>query len=382
MSNRVELSPAETSGVEPSGHPSGVPDLDPRQHEGNRQGVSSFLWKYSVPILFLLIMIVASALRPDTFPTYTNISAVLSIQALVLIIALAGMLEMLTGEFDLSLANNTALVAALTIGLQVKQDMSWPTAVLLALLVSVLVGGLNAFLVVKMHVSSFVATLGTYTLLSGVWIWYLNNQAIVPEDPLPTAFTNLGRHTILGLTVPFYVAIGLAIVIFAVLKWLPLGRRLYAVGANRRAAELAGVRSNFIVAGTLVVAGLIAGIAGVLLAAQYGGASPGAGSALIFPAFAGVFLGATTIDPGRFNVAGTVLAVYTLAFMVAGLQQLGGIWSEAWVTPTFNGATVIVAVSLSAWAFSYRERRAGKDSLARLEKGPGKIRKTRSERAR
>ncbi|MCR1786132.1 ABC transporter permease [Nocardioides carbamazepini] len=332
----------------------------------NRQQLSNFLWKYSVPILFLVILIGASLLRPETFATYTNITAVLSIQALVLIIALAGMLEMLTGEFDLSLANNTALVAALTIGLQVKQDLSWPLAIGLALLASIAVGALNAFLVVVMKVSSFVATLGTYTLLSGVWIWYLGNQAIVPEEPLPTGFTNLGRHTILGLTVPFWVAIGLAIVIFAVLKWLPLGRRIHAVGANRRAAELAGVRPRHIVAGTLVVAALIAGIAGVLLAAQYGGASPGAGSALIFPAFAGVFLGATTIDPGRFNVLGTVLAVYTLAFMVAGLQQLGGIWSEAWVTPTFNGLTVIVAVSLSAWAFSFREKRAGKDSLARL----------------
>ena len=199
-----------------------------------------------------------------------------------------------------------------------------------------------------------------------MWIWYLHDQVLSPVDPLPTSFTNLGRARVWGLDVPFFIAIGLAVVAFVVLRWLPVGRKMYAVGGNRRAAVFAGIRSGRIVVAAFVVAGLVAGLAGVLLGAQYGNASPGAGSELLFPAFAGIFLGATTINPGRYNVIGIVLSVYTLAFLIAGFQQLGGVWSETWVSPTFNGITVILAVGLSRWAFTYRERKTRKQALARL----------------
>lgn len=364
-----------------SAHTTGQQDLtstpttepDTSQPDQNRKSerrrgdfdVSNVLWKYSIPILLVIVITVATLLRPS-FASYRNISAILSLQSLVLIVALAGVLILLVGEFDLSLANNTALVAALTIGLQLKQHLSWPLAILAALGVSVLTGGLNAVLVVKLKVPSFVATLGTYTLLSGIWTWYLNDKVLVPTKPLPAAFTWLGNGKLFGLDVPFYVAIILAIVGFVFLKWLPTGRRLYAVGGNRKAANLSGIRSDRLLISAFLVSGLIAGIAGVLLAAQYGDASPGAGSDLLFPAFAGVFLGATTISPGRYNVPGVVISVYTLAFMIAGLQQLGGVWSETWVSPTFNGAAVIIAVSLSRLAFTYRERRSRKQALARL----------------
>jgi ribose transport system permease protein len=341
-------------------------NTDAGERRQRQWDVSGVLWRFSIPILLVIVLAGASALRPQTFPTLSNITAILSLQSLVLILALAGALLIIVGEFDISIANNAALVAALTVGLQVTQHLPWGVAVLVGLVTGVTVGAVNAVLVVGFKVSAFVATLGMYTVLQGMWTLYLNDQVVSPINPLPKAFTNIGRSAVWGLEVPFFIAMTLAIIGFVVLRWLPAGRRMYAVGGNRRAASFAGIRTGRTVVAAFLVAGLLAGIAGVLLGAQYGNASPGAGSELLFPAFAGVFLGATTITPGRYNVLGIVLSIYTLAFLIAGFQQLGGIWSETWVGPTFNGVAVIVAVSLSRWAFSYRERKTRKLALERL----------------
>jgi ribose transport system permease protein len=225
--------------------------------------------------------------------------------------------------------------------------------------------------------SSFVATLGTYSLLEGAWIWYLSDQTLSPTKPMATPFVDIGRASLFGIYAPFYVAIILAMVAWFVLSYLPTGRRMYAVGGNRQAARLSGIKADRMVIGAFVAAGLLAGIGGLLLGAQYLDASPGAGSELLFPAFAAVFLGATTIRPGRYNIVGLLVAAYALAFMISGLQQLGGVWSEQWIGPTFNGAALVIGVALSTSAFAARERRSKREQLRRLVVGasasrPGK----------
>lgn len=328
--------------------------------------VSSLLWRYAIPLLLVLVLAVFWSLRPSTFGTLNNIRAVLSLEAVTVVVALAGALVLLVGEFDVSIANNTALVAALVVGLQAEQHVPWGLAIAIAMGVSLVAGLLNGFLVVKLHMSSFVATLGTYSLLEGAWIWYLGDETLVPTQPLPSLFTDIGRGALGGLDAPFFVAIVLAVIGWYVLAYLPTGRRLYAVGGNRQAARLSGIRVDRLLIGAFVVGGLVAGIAGVLLGAEYGDASPGAGSELLFPAFAAVFLGATTIQPGRYNVPGIVVSAYALAFMIAGLQQLGGVWSEQWVSPTFSGAALVIGVALSTWAFAARERGSKRQQLRRL----------------
>ena len=331
--------------------------------------VAGFLSCYAIPLLLIVIVATFCMLKPSTFATADNIDSVLSIEAVTIMVALAGAMVLVVGEFDVSLANNTALVAALVVGLQVLQHLSWIEAIIVGLVVSVLAGLLNGFLVVKLRMSSFVATLGTYSLLEGAWIWYLSDQTLSPTTPLATPFVDIGRSSIFGIYAPFFVAIILAFVAWFVLSYLPTGRRMYAVGGNRQAAKLSGIKADRMVIGAFVVAGLLAGIGGVLLGAQYLDASPGAGSELLFPAFAAVFLGATTIRPGRYNIAGILVAAYALAFMISGLQQLGGVWSEQWVGPTFNGAALVIGVALSTSAFAAKERRSKREQLRRLVVG-------------
>ncbi len=341
--------------------------------QGTRRRVDliNLLSRYAIPLLLIVIVATFCLLKPSTFATANNIDSVLSIEAVTIMVALAGAMVLVVGEFDVSVANNTALVAALVVGLQVLQHVSWLLAIVIGLAVSVVAGLLNGFLVVKLHMSSFVATLGTFSLLEGAWIWYLSDQTLSPTTPLPTPFADIGRASLFGIYAPFFVAIILAMIAWFVLSYLPTGRRMYAVGGNRQAARLSGIKADRMVIGAFVAAGLLAGIGGVLLGAQYLDASPGAGSELLFPAFAAVFLGATTIRPGRYNIVGILVAAYVLAFMISGLQQLGGVWSEQWVGPTFNGAALVIGVALSTSAFAAKERRSKRAQLRRLVVGAG-----------
>jgi ribose transport system permease protein len=137
----------------------------------------------------------------------------------------------------------------------------------------------------------------------------------------------------------------LAAVIYIVIEYLPVGRYLYASGGNPLAARLAGVRVDRIVFGSLVASSLVAGFAGVVLAARIGTASPDIGPSYLLPAFSAVFLGSTQIKPGRVNVLGTLIAIYLLATGVKGLQLAG---APSYTNNLFNGAALIIAVALAA----------------------------------
>ena len=143
----------------------------------------------------------------------------------------------------------------------------------------------------------------------------------------------------------FYL-IALALVIWYALEHTPLGRHLFATGANPEAARLSGVHTDRMVCGSLVASGFVAGLAGVVFAAKVGTFSNAFGPPLLFPAFAAVFFGATQFKH-RANVWGTILAVYTLAFGVKGLQLAfnSGVY---WITPLFNGLALLIAVSLAS----------------------------------
>jgi ribose transport system permease protein len=139
-----------------------------------------------------------------------------------------------------------------------------------------------------------------------------------------------------------------------VLEHTPTGRRAQATGANPEAARLAGVRTSRHVFWSLVVSGVIASVAGVLVAAEIGEVSPTVGPPYLLPAFAACLLGTTQIKVGRFNVWGTLLAILLLATGVKGVQLVGG---QLWYTDLFNGIALIGAVSVSVWA---SRRKAGR----------------------
>jgi ribose transport system permease protein len=310
------------------------------------------LSSYGLIVLLLALFAAFSIARPNTFPTTYNLQSIASAKSIVALAALAVMVPLAAGQFDLSVGYLIGFAEVLTIGLQANQHLSWVVSIVVVLAVGGVVGLVNGLLVTRAHVDSFITTLGVGSVLSGLGNWYTNGAEII-LNRIPKAFTSLAG-TYEGFPVPAIYVLIVCIVLWLVLEFRPAGRRLYVIGASPRAAELTGIPKSRYITGSFVVAGILAASGGVVLASSLQVGQPGLGSDYLLPAFAGALLGSTTIRPGRVNVWGTIFAVITLAVAVSGLELLG---AQFYVEDLFNGIILVVAVALAVNA--ERRRRAG-----------------------
>ena len=150
-----------------------------------------------------------------------------------------------------------------------------------------------------------------------------------------------------------------AVILWLITERTPLGRHIYAIGANERAAALNGIPVRMYVIGVFVASSFISSFAGIVLAAKLRIGQASVGLEYLLPALVGAFLGSTTIKPGRVNVLGTIVGVTILAVGISGLQQLGGAF---FVEPLFNGATLIVSIGLAGYA--QRRRSIARPAIA------------------
>jgi len=337
---------------------------DPALNEGGARAItvpsrsavhilSNIVAVYGLLVVFTLVLIIFGALRPRSFLSVSNVNSIMVSQSVTAMLALAEMLPLATKQFDLSVGYHLGMAQMLIIGLQVQQGLSWPVASAMILMLSVLVGFLNGALVTWLKIDSFIATMGVGTLLYGISNWYSNGEQIVGMS-LSDSFTNM-TGIVHGLPLPaLYVGV-LAIILWVVMERLPVGRHLYVIGSNVRAAELTGIRVSNHIMGAFVASGFISGIAGIVLGSILQTGTPSVGPEYLLPAFAATLLGATSIRPGRVNVIGTLLSVLVLAFSFSGVQQLG---APFFVQYFFNGGILIVAVGLSVYAARRRQRAA------------------------
>lgn len=301
-------------------------------------------------ILLALLVVLFSALAPDTFPTAFTFTSLANNRSIYALAALAVMIPMTANQFDLSVAGVIGISQILAIGLQTQEGLPWWFACLVVLGIGAAVGAVNGFLVTRIRINSFIATLGTGSILLGILQWYTEGRQIV--GTLAPAFIAIaGRVGPIPYALLYVLAI--AVVLWIVFEYLPFGRRLYVLGENPRAAELNGISATRNITAAFVIGGLVAAFAGIVLQAQLRVGQSTVGQEFLLPAFTGALLGATAIRPGRTNVWGTLIAVAVLAVTVAGLNQLG---APFFVEPLFNGFMLIVAVGLSVTAARRRER--------------------------
>jgi ribose transport system permease protein len=305
--------------------------------------------------LVALVFAVATffSLWPDsagTFPTAANVRILAANQSVTVLLALAVLLPLVAGHFDFSVGAVAASSSAVCAGLMQNDRASLTVAMLAALGVGVAVGLANGVAVAYLQMNAFVSTLAVATLLGGFIQWYTGGQAI--SNNIAPSLVDFGSSTRLGIPEPILVVALVALAAWYVLSQTPYGRSLYAIGENARAAKLVGIPTRGYTLVAFVGAGLVAAVAGIVLTARTAGATADNGTTMLFPALAAVFLGATAIRPGRFNVWGTVFGVALVAVSVSGLTLAG---AQDWVEPVFNGAALAVAVGLS----SYLRRRTG-----------------------
>ena len=311
------------------------------------------LENYALLILTALVFVFFS-INPASsaaFPTVANLNVILGSQAVVSLIALAAIFPLVSGYFDFSLGAIAATAQVMSAALMAHAGAPLWVAVVVPILAGGLIGLLNGLFVTKFHMSPFVTTLGMATLLAGLIQWYTGGSTIVSGiDP---AITKFGSSRILGLPTVVYVVLIVAVAAWYFLTHTPYGRSLYAIGSNASSAKLVGIRVERNVWWSFIVAAGIAGMAGVMQLSRLGSATADAGNGLLFPALAAVFLGATAIKPGFFNVGGTIIGAVFVSVSVSGLTLSG---ASGWASPVFNGIALLAAVGLSTYLGRRKKR--------------------------
>jgi ribose transport system permease protein len=306
------------------------------------------LERYSLVGLLLITIVVFSVLEPDLFPTGANFRATMASQAVLAVAALAAMIPLLAGQFDLSVGANLGLTAVVFAAAVGRYDVPMGPAMVLAVVVGALVGLINGVLVTRFSIHSLIVTLGVVSLIRGALERYAAGQVLL--EGIPQSFKSLGsvlpENLWLGIPRIVFVMAAVAVGVWYVVDHTPFGRYLSAVGSNAASARLVGLNVNWVVIGSFTVGGALAGIAGLLQVAYSGQANPAVGPNFTLPALAAAFLGASAIRPGQYNVAGTLIAIYFLATAISGLNFVG---AGRGIEPLFNGAALIVGVGLSSW---------------------------------
>ena len=302
------------------------------------------LSRYSALYLWLLFMVVFGITRFHLFLTLSTTRLVFSQGAITAILALAFLIPLTTDTYDLSIGEMMSL--AIVLMTWFSQHSRLPIAVVAVGIVVFcgLIGFVSGFVVVKLRVNSLIATLAMSQVLSAFQLYVSQNRQIAGK--FSKMVVNLGNGNLLGVPYLDVYLIVLALMTWFVLEQTPVGRRMFAVGGNREAARLAGIGSDRIVWGSLVVSGAIAGVAGVLYTIQVGAYTSDIGQGYLFPALAAVFFGASQLSQ-RPNVWGTLVAYFALAFGIQGLSLQYGAGSF-WVSPLFQGVALIVAVAIAS----------------------------------
>lgn len=208
-----------------------------------------------------------------------------------------------------------------------------------------LIGLTNGLLITRIKLASFTTTIATGILVLGLGQWLTDDQVIA--GPLPEWFLVAGRGSVAGIPLPFIYVVIVAVVLLFLTERTVWGRGAYATGDNSEAARLSGVNADRIVTHSFVIAGVLCAIAGCISISILGASSPVVGLGILLPAFAAAFLGSTSLRPGRYNVMGTVLAIFTVGAGISGLQQLG---AQPFVEQMFNGTALLAAIVLAGYS--------------------------------
>lgn len=300
--------------------------------------IVSGLANYSLLLLLIALLIVFSTLAPTTFASVANLKTILSSNSVVALLALGALFPLVVGQFDLSVGANLGLASILATGLPSERGFGAVEAIAVALAASTVVGVVNGVMVAKGRIDAFVTTLGMSALITGGVVWYSGGSTF--STNIPDGLIALGRNDVFGVPYSVVFLVVVVALVYYVLNNTPLGRYLYAVGSSADASRLSGLNVSALTIFAFIASGMLAGLAGVLQAAQLGSGNPSVGPAFLLPAFAAVFLGATSFRRGSFNATGTVVAVFTIAVGVNGLVAIG---APFYIEPLFTGAALLTA---------------------------------------
>lgn len=291
-----------------------------------------------LPLAALLALFVFFSVRAEAFLSAANLTLISGQAGILLLASLGATLVIIAGSVDLSVGS-IALLTGAVVALLINRGFGNPIVVLLiAIAVGALIGLVNGVVFAYGRVPSFIATLGTLSLFAGIGLSILQGSTI--------NFTNQAvRDLAIGQFIPnvqnaALIALAAFLVVWFFARRTRLGLYVYAVGGNERVVELAGVRTRRVKVLILILSGITAGLAGLLLTAQLGAAGPSLGSTILLDSIAAIVIGGTALSGGVGGVGRTVLGVLILTVLSNGLNQIG---AADYTQTIIKGLVIIVA---------------------------------------
>ncbi len=308
--------------------------------------------RISAVYLWLSFVLFFGLLKPDTYLSSVTMQLIFSEGAVTCLLALAFLVPLVAGAYDLSIG--ALMSTSVVIGAWLQLNTSVPPALgaVISIAACTVFGLISGFVVVRLKVNSFIATLGISQVLLAAVLLASGNRQLVAE--FPDSWSNLALDKFAGIPLVVVYLVVVALVLWYVLEHTRTGRYLSATGGNPEAARLSGVPTDRMVWGALAASGALAGIAGVIYGVRVGTFDQTVGPGYLFPAVAAVFLGASQLSQ-RPNVWGTLIAYFALAFGIQGLA-LTSSSAAVWSQPLFQGVALIVAVAMVSMPVIRRRR--------------------------
>jgi ribose transport system permease protein len=303
-------------------------------------------------LIILLALVVAFSLAADNFLTVDNLRNILRQYSVPAILAVGQTLVIVSAGIDLSVASTAALSGSVMGVMYAHEGYPEPVALLLGLAAGFAVGAINGFVITKWRVPDFIATLGAFTAVRGVAL-LVTDGLPVPDytkaqegRTVPETVTTLGADSVFGIPLIAVVAGVCALVGWFILSRTTLGRSAYAIGGNREAARVSGIRVERVKWSIYVFSGLMAAIAGFMLTGRQGSANALMGEGMELQSIAAVVVGGTNLFGGEGTIGGTIIGVLIIGVLNNGLNILGvaDFWQRV-----VNGSIIVAVVALDQW---------------------------------
>lgn len=294
-------------------------------------------------LLATIAVFIIGSVTTERFFSVGNFSNLILQLSVISILSMAAGLVILTGEIDLSPGAAVSLLSMILATGIMRGDLPIALAIGLVLLGGVALGLFNGFLVTALRVPSFVATLGTLGIFSGVSLLFNGGS---PITGLPEDFQNVFYSRLWGFPFPLFVMVVIIVVLRYFLIRTVSGRSVYAVGGNKVAATLSGLNPNRTKLLAFAIAGGLVGIAAVMFSARLATGSPNLGNGLELAAIAGAVVGGISLSGGRGHVLGALFGATTIVIVqnILNLNAVAATWQSI-----VQGLIIIAAVSIDSW---------------------------------
>lgn len=300
---------------------------------------AELLKKYNLLILLFLFIAIASILSPK-FLTVQNFMNLWQRSAITGIVSIGMTFVIIVGGIDLAVGSVAAL-AGLICALALKAGLSVPISILIALLAGIIFGLISGLTITKFGLPDFIITLAVMTSARGLTLLLTDGA---PVFGLDGPFRALGGGYVAGIPISGIIWLALTVIAAFILKYTQFGRSLFAIGGNKEAAFLSGIRIKLNYTTVYVICGLLAAFAGVVLASWLSVGQPNEGKGMELDAIAAVVLGGTSLSGGKGGVVGTFGGVFLMSILTNIFNLIG---LPSYYQQIFMGIIIVVALLLN-----------------------------------